>query len=484
MHGTNRGSNVKDEQHTTFHASADVTRLYDASQARANGDSAETDLVARAPRTIADTGLDQNLLLELVAKTAHLLGKVSLSQLSQRLKLGVGVLDSVVAFAVRERVMEIVRRGASDIDVELQLTDGGRQRAAEFMARCRYVGPAPVSLAAYEASLHRQSIRHRHVTRTSVRAAFAGLTIKTALIDEIGGAVNSGKPVIFFGPPGSGKTSLAERLGRLLPGLVAVPYAIVVENEIIQIFDPLVHEPHHAGSPDGLLNAPADARWQICRRPTVLSGGELTLEMLELHYDAASGFYQAPPHVKANGGLYVVDDLGRQRVEPAELLNRWIVPFDRGLDMLTLHTGLRFSLPFDVWVAFSSNIAPADLGDEAFFRRLGCKLYVGPLDVVEYRAVYEQRCRELVLASDDDAFDYLVHHLHMTSGRPLLACYPGDLLRIVLANARYREQAAVVDGPSLLRAWNSYFAVTGEHENPPTPQGVGEQWSTKKIAAG
>lgn len=482
MRGDNRGYNVKDQQHTVPQASADVTRLHDASRARSDGDAAGK--LARAPRTIEETGLDQNFLLELVAKSAFVMGKVTLSQLVQRLKLCASVLDSVVSFGVRERILEIVRRGASDLDVELQLTEGGRQRAADFMSRCRYVGPAPVSLASYEAVLARQSVRQMHVTRTQVRAAFAGLTVRTSLLDDIGGAVNSGKPVIFFGPPGSGKTSLAERLGNLLPGRVAVPYAIAVENEVIQIFDPLIHEPFNVAAPDGAQGAPIDARWQVCRRPTVLSGGELTLDMLELHYDDASGFYQAPPHVKANGGLYVVDDLGRQRVEPAELLNRWIVPFDRGRDMLTLHTGLRFSLPFDVWVAFSSNFSPADLGDEAFFRRLGCKLYVGALDVAEYRAVYERRSEELRVPSDADAFEYLVHHLHMTSGRPLLACYPGDLLRIVLANARYLDEPPVASAPNLLRAWNSYFAVVGEYEAPPPQQQGASERAAKKSAAG
>ncbi|WP_434718327.1 ATP-binding protein [Paraburkholderia sp. A1BS-2L] len=465
-------------------ASADGNRLYDVNRTRANADHVETGLVARAPRTVAEVGLDQNFLLELVAKTAFMVGKVSLSQLVQRLKLGASVLDSVVAFAVRERVLEIVRRGASDIDVEVQLTDGGRKRAAEFVSHCRYVGPAPVSLAAYDAVLQRQSVRGAHVTRAGMRAAFGGLTVKDALLDDIGGAINSGKPLIFFGPPGGGKTSLAERLGRLLPGQIAVPYAIAVENEIIQIFDPLIHRVCERAPTEDARGAPLDARWQVCRRPMVMSGGELTLEMLELGYDKSSGFYQAPPHVKANGGLYIVDDLGRQRVAPADLLNRWIVPFDRGRDMLTLHTGSRFSLPFDVMVTFSSNFAPGDLGDEAFFRRLGCKLYIGPLELVEYRAVYEQRCAELNVASDDGAFEYLAHHLHMSSGRPLLACYPGDLLRIVLANARYLEKPAVADRVSLLRAWNSYFAVVGEHENPPPQQQGGAEWAAKKFAAG
>jgi energy-coupling factor transporter ATP-binding protein EcfA2 len=461
-----RGNEVMENSRLVMDIEAGGARLCDLVHARSGGHPGgdSHSAVPRAPRTIEETGLTEAFLLELVARTAYVLGKVSLSILIRRLKLGARVLEDVLAFGIRERMLER-SGGPHDIDREFQLTETGH-RAAELMARCRYVGPAPVPLEQYQACLQRQSTHEQRVTRASVEAAFADMAVTTALLDQIGSAVNNGRPVIFFGPSGSGKTSLAERLVRLMPKRVAVPYAIAIENEIIQMFDPLIHKPCELVAADGGSNNTADGRWQYCRPPTGLSGGELTLDMLELCHDAVNGYYQAPPHIKATGGLYIIDDLGRQRVSPAALLDRWIVPLDRGYDMLTLRTGVRFSLPLNVRIVFTSNAAPADLGDEAFFRRLGAKLYVGPLDVTDYRAIYQQRSGELGIRSDDEAFDYLVHELHRLSRRPLLASYPGELLRIVLANARYLEQPAVADGPSLKRAWNIFFAVV-EHDIAP-----------------
>jgi hypothetical protein len=214
----------------------------------------------------------------------------------------------------------------------------------------------------------------------------------------------------------------------------------------------------------GLLAPTPDRRWMRCRRPVVMAGGELTLDMLELRYDAGTGFYQAPGHMKANNGLYIVDDLGRQRVAPQDLLNRWIVPLGRGVETLSLQTGARFTVPFDVRLAFSSNLTPEQLGDEAFLRRLGCKLHIGALPQHEYHALYDHFCKELGVQSDSDAFDYLVHRLHQPARKPLLACYPRDLLGLVVAQASYREEPPVATPENLQRAWHSYFANSGGAE--------------------
>jgi hypothetical protein len=416
--------------------------------------------VLRAPRCIADTGLDPTLVSRLVLKSTLLKGKSSLDDLIRRHCLTASVLDETISFLVREHLVEIMYRGAIDVDVQLRLTDAGRTLATAEVARCGYCGPAPVSLERYLEVVRAWSVRRLHITQSEVRAAFAGIVVDESLLDSAVAALNAGRPLMLFGPAGSGKSFLAECLGKLLHGAVPVPYAVYVGGEIIQLHDPLVHQD---ARPDDLPEM-TDRRWRACRRPVVISGGELTLAMLDLQYNANSGIYQAPPHMKANMGLYVVDDLGRQRVAPADLLNRWLMPLDRGVDQFALESGARFIVPFDVWPVFSSNLAPAELND-AFLRRLGSKLHIGPLGVDDYRRVFEARCVSLQLEADAGAFDYLIHELHARTSTPFLACYPNDLLVVLRAFALYHDDVPVVTPHGLARAWHSYFGGGPEHDH-------------------
>ncbi|WP_150586609.1 ATP-binding protein [Pandoraea communis] len=419
-------------------------------------------------RSVADTGIPLALLVDLVGKVSLQRGSICMLDLMAVLKLPLSVLDEVVAFAVRERLMEITHRGALDADVSLRLTDAGTARARESMARCSYAGPAPVTLEDYVQAVHAVSVRHQHVNHAFVKDIFRDTTLDARLLDEVASSLNAGRPLMLFGPAGSGKTYLAERLGLLLEGLVPVPFAVCVDSEIIQVFDPLIHEALEgetlatvcaridaAGAP-----SVRDRRWQWCKRPVVVSGGELTLDMLEVSFDAAAGFYQAPPHLKANGGIYIIDDFGRQLASPQALANRWIMPLDRNVDVYTLHTGQRFTVPFDVWTVFSSNLNPWEACDEAFLRRLGCKLFVGPVDIAAYRRIFDAECHRFGMSAEAGAFAYLASTLHGRSSTPLMACYPRDLLALVDAECRYKEYPKVVTADRLDEAWRRYFDMT------------------------
>lgn len=434
------------------------------------------------PRTIADTGLEVSLLLGLLLKAAYLHRSVSLAILMDTLRLPASVVNEIAALGVRERLLEVAHRGASDIDVRFRLTDAGYARAAESAARCSYTGAAPITLQAYIDAIALHSIHHTSVTKTQVARAFQELVVPGALLESIGMALNTARALMIYGPPGSGKTYLAQRLGALLPGAVPVPHAITVAGEIIQVLDPLVHTPVATGDAPGSHRA-MDRRWVVCHRPVVLTGGELTLSMLDLRYDSASGFYQAPPHMKANNGIYIVDDLGRQMVGVEQLLNRWIVPLDRGIDMFTLHSGVRFSVPFDVWPVFSTNLEPSQLGDDAFLRRLGSKLYVGPLSVDDYREVCLRTAADLGLAWPEPAFEFLLESLHFSSDIPLLACIPRDLLRLVASHLRYHDDAPHVTAEGLCRAWQSYYGLRARPEvsSPVTSE---HRWPVGHPAAG
>jgi DNA-binding PadR family transcriptional regulator len=413
------------------------------------------------PQRVEETGLDFSFLVELLAKVLYVRGQMRLPDVSQHAKLSVGVLEPLLTFMRAERLCEMTRRGDTDGTMAYTLTDLGRARAQDFLQRSQYAGATPVSLGAYVRQVEQQSIVNMGVTRETLQRAFAGIVVRQELLNQFGAAMNSGRPLLVYGPAGSGKTYISERLVGLLTGNVAIPYAIEVGNEVIQVYDPVVHEPvaTEEATASGLDRGPKhDARWVLCRRPVVLTGAELTLAMVDLQFDQKARFYQAPPQVKANNGLFIVDDLGRQLVSPQDLMNRWIVPLDRHVDYFALHTGKKFPLPFDVIVVFSSNIQPSTLADEAFLRRLGYKIFVGPLPEPDYRHIFMQVCEENAIPYSEEGYRYVVEELHAKSGKPLLACVPRDILCQLRDYARFNGREPAVSAELLDWAWQNYFA--------------------------
>lgn len=415
----------------------------------------------RAPRNIEETGLNFLFLMELVTKILFHAGQIRLVELSQRIRLSVGVLEPVLAFMRSERLCEVCRRGETETDVTYTLTELGRVRAEDCLQKSRYAGPAPVTLEAYVRQVEQQSVRGMQVTRDQMRAAFADMVIQEHVMEQFGAAMNSTRAIFLYGPAGSGKTFLAEQLVKVLSGHVYVPHAVVIDGEVIQLFDPLVHQEVTLDAVPGSLlerRKRRDERWALCRRPVVIAGGELTLAMLDLEFDEHARFYHMPPQVKANNGLLIIDDLGRQLVPAHQLMNRWIVPLDRHVDYQALHSGKKFMIPFDVKVIFSTNISPAELDDEAFLRRLGYKIYLGPLSVNDYRQIFRQVCAEFEIPFDDAGFQYLLREHHEKEGKPLLACLPRDILGQVRDKGAYGGTRPALSEELLDWAWGNYFA--------------------------
>jgi hypothetical protein len=436
----------------------------------------------RAPRTVDETGLPFLFLAELLGKVLAQRGQLRLAELAAHTKLNVSVIDPLIAFLRTEKLCEVARIGNSGTDADLCyiLTEGGRARAHAALGRNAYAGPAPVTLAAYIAQVKAQSVADMQVTRGAMAAAFEGVVVNPGVLDQIGAGMNSGRALFLHGAAGSGKTYLAERLRDLLVGTIAVPHALMVDGEVIPFFDNVQHcvTEQAAVELSGLDRGSApDLRWiRGVRRPASLAGGELTLDMLDLRFDPHTRLYQAPPHLKSNNGIFIIDDLGRQRCTPEALMNRWIVPMDRNVDYLTLHTGHTFQVPFDVIVVFSSNFVPQRLSDGAFLRRLGYKIEVPAASEPEYTRLFQQACDSIGVAFDAASFDYLLA-CHRERGVPLLACYPRDLMRQLRDLARYEDRAATLSRDTLEWAWDNYFAAGAPGR--PAPQERRERGTTE-----
>jgi hypothetical protein len=437
--------------------------LADQHGARGAAESLEiASILPRQAKSVRDTGLEPRLVTELVVKTIQANGKTPLPLLSGKLRLSVSVLREVLNQLMAEQQVEVAWCGDSDIDVQYQLTAFGQKSAAEYLAQSRYVGPAPVPLAAYRSVVERQSLQRTGAARIAPKELAAALAedgLDPALRDVIGAALHSNRSLLLYGPSGSGKTTLAKKLGRMLLGPVAVPYAILVERQIIQFHDPLVHLAPPPLPRQQEERRSCDMRWAICQRPVVHVGSNLTRDMLELRHDPAGGVFRAPPHFQANNGMLVVDDVGRQRIPAADMLSRWIGPLDQGFDQLTMPGGQTELVPFDAAVVFATNLAPQQVFDDAFMRRIGYKVAVGPLGEAAYRNVLRRQCRLRGIDYDDRAADHLLTRLHARSREPLLASYPYELLGRIADFASFEGREPALTPATVEQAWSSMFAI-------------------------
>jgi len=399
------------------------------------------------------------MLADLVLK--HLLrgGSLTSAMLGERLGLVGPVLEPIVQFLRHEGRLQLQARAGFDTEVRLSLTERGRQAAQEALKRCGYVGPAPVPLDLYTRVARAQTVPRRGLARENVSRSFRDIIMADELCDRLGVALASGRAIFIYGPAGSGKTYIATRLICALSGEVLIPYSIVVNDKIIRVFDAAVHERIDLveGNRRLLLAQGYDARFALCDRPMIIVGGELTEDMLDVQFNAATVEYNAPLQMKANGGVLVVDDLGRQRFLPQRLFDRWIVPLEQQIDHLAAGADARFATPCDAVIVFSTNLEPTDLADDAVLRRLGYKIELGSLSVELYTRVWDAVCEDLHVAFDLKLLNYALTRLYPDSGQQLLACHPRDLLCMALDKATYDERTGRLEMEDLQWAWSNYF---------------------------
>ncbi len=400
------------------------------------------------PADIKATGIDELDLMGLLMKLMYSGRLETCRQFVEAIKLPYPIVMELVTMAIdRHLIHSLGTRGSSGpLDLAYSFTEEGKRWTLDALERLRYIGPAPVAIDDFTFRVNLQKLTNELVTFDRIRAGLGDLILEDTMIEQYGPALNSGRAMLLYGPPGNGKTSVAHALGSIFSDVIYVPYAISVEGQIIRYFDPSIHVPVTTTNQkdDGAISfvraAEYDARWVACKRPFVVTGGELTLDMLDLRYDETGHFYEAPLHVKALGGCFIIDDFGRQLVSPRNLLNRWIVPLEDRVDYLNLHTGKSFSIPFEELVIFSTNLEPEDLMDPAFLRRLPYKVEVGSPTPETYRKIFENECAKHHLELTDDVFSVICYKVVKEKNLDLAAFQPRFIVDQVVAACRFIGQ--------------------------------------------
>ncbi len=408
-----------------------------------------------APATLKETGLNESFVEALVCKYLFSVGEVMGRKIERDLCLPSEPVQKVLAFLKKEQ--HIFYKDQSMGDFKYALSESGRDRTRRFLDECSYVGPAPVTLEQYIESVHQQSITIEHPSRDAVMKAFSDILLSEEVIDTLGPAINSGRGLFLYGYPGNGKTTIAERITRCFGLDIWVPHAIWIEGEIIKFYDSENHEAVDLGPT--IIEEEYDTRWIKIRRPTIVVGGELTMPQLELQYNRFTKITEPSVQLKSNCGTLVIDDFGRQRMAPIELLNRWIVPLEKRYDYLILANGKKIQVPFDQLIIFSTNLEPKDLVDDAFLRRIPYKINVKDPTETEYRALMDLFARNMKMEQDEDAINYLIETHYKANNRPFRACHPRDLILQIENRAKYFDEPPKMTREGFDKACEGYFAV-------------------------
>jgi hypothetical protein len=367
-----------------------------------------------------------------------------------------GVLEPLIEALKTQKLLEVIKGERSSITYTYGITSMGRERAAQYFEQTTYIGPAPISLDSYRQAIHEQSIHRISVNAERLEEAFQGLVFDQEILQQIGPAVNSGRSIFLYGPPGNGKTSVCERIVSSLGGAIFIPFAIEAQGQIIKLYDEYNHQPVPPDQ-DMRLQSKYDLRYKLIRRPMIIVGGELTLSTLDLIWNPDARYYEAPLQMKSNGGAFMIDDFGRQRIEPKVLLNRWIVPLEKRVDYLTTHTGTKIDIPFDELIVFSTNLNPNDLVDEAFLRRIRYKIGIHNPSPENFCKIWEIVSKAKKIPYDLSVPEYFIQKHLVAKNRPLRGCLPRDIIDYIIDVCRFKQVEPSMSAELLDEAAAAYF---------------------------
>ena len=417
------------------------------------------------PQSLDEAGLSNSFVSDLLIKHLYRFGTLSGGQLAQKTCLSFPLIDNLLDDITENQYVEKRGgRGLGNSANRFSLTERGRNYGRDLLNLDTYIGPAPVPLAQYHKHLKSQNLREIPITSSLLRQAWSDFVIDGDVLEKIGPAIRSGTSCFLYGPPGTGKTTLARQIVRLFDaygGFVAIPHAVFVGGSIIRVYDPVYHEKitdseMKSNTVEWINEPKSDLRWVLCRRPAVVCGGELTLDMLDLRYNSTTRYYEAPFQLKANGGVLIIDDFGRQLVSPRDLLNRWIVPLEERVDYLTLHTGKKFSIPFDQFIIFSTNLDPLKLADEAFLRRIRYKIHISEPSRADFIRIFQRECEKKGIRYEHDDLASAIDELYINQKRPFRACDPRDITDLILDYCLFEDVPLEVSGSLLNKVFLEY----------------------------